>query len=145
MLYILLAAAIFLNASANILIKAGMRHMGSLAGKSAVEVGVGMITNPFLISGVISFAVTLALYSLVLSKMNLSVAYPIMTSLGLLVVTTYCYLFFSEKISFIQWAGYILIIAGVWMVAAPRGCPEAGGSVCSPPAADASRTSADVK
>jgi multidrug transporter EmrE-like cation transporter len=145
MLYILLAAAIFLNASANILIKAGMRHMGSLGGKSAVEVGAGMLTNPFLIFGVISFAVTLALYSLVLSKMNLSVAYPIMTSLGLLVVTTYCWLFFSERISFIQWAGYLLIIAGVWMVAAPRGCPDAGPSVCSPPAADAGRTAADVQ
>jgi len=137
MLYILLAAAIILNAAANILIKAGMRHMGSLAGKSVIEVGTGMITNPFLIFGVISFAVTLALYSLVLSKMNLSVAYPVMTSLGLLVVTTYCWLFFSESISFVQWAGYILIIAGVWMVAAPRGCPAVGGSVCSPQAEEA--------
>lgn len=137
MLYILLAAAILLNAAANILIKAGMRHMGSLAGKSVIDVGAGMITNQFLIFGVLSFAVTLGLYSLVLSKMNLSVAYPIMTSLGLLVVTTYCWLFFSEKISFIQWAGYILIIAGVWMVAAPCGLPAAGGSVCSPPTVEA--------
>jgi spermidine export protein MdtJ len=145
MLYILLAAAILLNASANILIKAGMRHMGSLAGKSMVEVGAGMITNPFLFFGVLSFAVTLGLYSLVLSKMNLSVAYPIMTSLGLLVVTTYCWLFFSERISFVQWAGYVLIVAGVWMVAAPRGCPEAGPSVCSPPSAEESQATADIR
>ncbi len=117
MLYILLAAAILLNASANILIKAGMRHMGGLEGRPILDVAIGMITNPFLICGVISFAVTLALYSLVLSKMNLSVAYPIMTSLGLLVVTTFSWLFFSERISFIQWSGYIFIIAGVWMVA----------------------------
>ena len=116
-MYILLAAAIILNAAANILIKAGMRHMGSLAGRPFIDVGLGMIANPFLICGVISFAVTLALYSLVLSKMNLSVAYPVMTSLGLLVVTTFSWLFFSEKISFLQWSGYIFIIAGVWMVA----------------------------
>ena len=117
MLYILLASAILLNAAANILIKAGMRHMGSLAGRPFIDIGLGMITNPFLICGVISFAVTLALYSLVLSKMNLSVAYPVMTSLGLLVVTTFSWLFFSEKISFLQWSGYVFIIAGVWMVA----------------------------
>ena len=117
MLYILLAAAIILNAAANILIKAGMRHMGSLAGRSVVEIVLGMFSNPFLICGVVSFAVTLGLYSLVLSKMNLSVAYPVMTSLGLLVVTTFSWMFFSERIAFIQWAGYIFIIAGVWMVA----------------------------
>ncbi len=112
---IILALAVVLNATANILIKAGMRKLGGtsmdlrLLGKAALE--------PALWAGILSFAMALAAYSLVLSRLNLSVAYPIMVSMGLIIVVLVSYFVFREVITPLQIAGFVFIIAGVWMVA----------------------------
>ena len=50
-------------------------------------------------------------------KTDLSVAYPIMTSLGFVIVVLVSWLFLKETITLIQFTGLALIIAGVWMVA----------------------------
>jgi len=56
-------------------------------------------------------------YGYVLSKMNLSIAYPLMTSIGFLIVTLVSWVFLKETITLIQIGGFILILLGVWMVA----------------------------
>jgi len=115
MSYIILILAIAFNAVANILMKIGM-----LKGKHSADLAdyiTSMIMNPALIAGVVCFALGLAAYCFVLTKLNLSVAYPIMTSLGYVIVIIASWLFLKETITAIQIAGFSLIIAGVWMVA----------------------------
>ena len=114
--YHILAIAILLNAAANICIKVGMLRAG-------VPSDLGylvrqLFTNFFLILGVVLFGMALAAYSYVLSKLNLSIAYPIMTSLGYVIVILASWLFLSETITWIQLIGFVFIISGVWMVAA---------------------------
>jgi multidrug transporter EmrE-like cation transporter len=115
MSYLILILAITFNAVANILMKVGM-----LRGKQVTGVAgfiLGMIMNPVLVAGIICFALGLAAYCYVLTKMNLSIAYPIMTSVGYVIVVIASWLFLKETITAIQVAGFSLIIAGVWMVA----------------------------
>jgi multidrug transporter EmrE-like cation transporter len=112
-----LAAAVILNATANILIKVGMMRMGSIDGLRVPEIIAKMALNYVLWLGCLSFAVALVAYSYALSKINLSVAYPIMTSLGYAIVILASILFLRETLSAMKVIGILFIIAGVWMVA----------------------------
>jgi multidrug transporter EmrE-like cation transporter len=115
-MYFILALAIFLNALANILMKVGMMRQGESSG-SPLLMAKAALVNPVLFAGVVSFALALVAYSYVLSKINLSIAYPVMTSLGYVIVIIVSWMFLKEHITFIQVVGFAFIIAGVWMVA----------------------------
>ncbi len=115
MIYIIFSIAIILNALANILMKIGALKPDEMTKKT--DVIWNMLTNPVIIAGVISFGLALAAYNYVLTKTNLSVAYPIMTSLGYVIVILISWLFLKETITLVQCFGFICIIAGVWMVA----------------------------
>ena len=113
--YVMLGLAIFFNAMANILMKMGMlrvddySHIFSMTFKS--------IGQPAILLGIISFISALICYLYVLSKLNLSIAYPIMTSMGFLIVILASWVFLKESITTIQVVGFVFIILGVWMVA----------------------------
>ena len=112
---IILIIAIVFNALANILIKVGMLKAGKLESISVLIKYA--LSQPFLYAGVVSFGLALVAYSIVLSKLNLSVAYPIMVSMGLIIVVLVSYFALKETINFLQITGFIFIITGVWMVA----------------------------
>jgi len=115
MTYVIFAISIVLNALANILMK-----VGALKDKDShqiVDVVTNMATNPVIIAGIICFALGLAAFNYVLIKINLSVAYPINTSLGFVLVVLVSWLFLKETITPIQISGIGLIIVGVFMVA----------------------------
>lgn len=117
-IYITLLLAIICNAGANIMIKAAMRQSPIVLEQGAILSAVTQaIKNPFLIGGVVLFGVALAAYSVVLSKINLSVAYPIMTGAGFLLVFLFSGLYFKESITAIHILGSVLILTGVWVLA----------------------------
>ena len=49
--------------------------------------------------------------------MNLSIAYPLVTSIGFMIVTLALWLFLNEIITPIQIIGFLFILSGVWKVA----------------------------
>ncbi|MFO7889304.1 MAG: SMR family transporter [bacterium] len=110
-----LGLAIIFNATANILIKVGMNKIGETNG--IMELAKKAVVQPQLIAGIISFIMAFVSYSYILTKLNLSVAYPIMVSMGLVIVVTVSYFWLQESINIIQILGFIFIIVGVWMVA----------------------------
>ena len=92
-----------------------MRHVGKVNG--VVELVKKAILEPAFWGGIFSFGLALVAYNMVLTRLNLSVAYPIMVSMGLIIVVLVSYFVLSESITWIQVVGFVLIIAGVWMVA----------------------------
>ena len=112
---IILTIAIVLNASANILIKVGMARVDK-SGTVFSILKQGAL-QPALLCGIVSFALALAAYSVVLTRLHLSVAYPTMVSLGLIIVVLASYFLLNEAIRWPQVIGFVLIIAGVWLVA----------------------------
>lgn len=112
---IIFVFAIVFNALANILMKVGMSRVGDTNGWK--EMVIAAIKQPALFLGVLSFGLALAAYSFVLTRLNLSVAYPIMISVGLVIVVCVSYFFLNESISILQIVGFGLIILGVWFVA----------------------------
>ena len=114
MQWMILAFAIIANASANICIKAGMIRVGEQESGSMLHKA---ISQPYLWLGAFCFGLALLAYAYSLAKMELSVAYPIMTSLGLIVVALASLLLFQEQFSVLKIIGTILIIVGVVLVA----------------------------
>ena len=112
---VVLGFAIVCNATANILIKVGMNKVGDT--KGIWELAKKAVMQPQLLAGIFSFILAFVSYSYILTKLNLSIAYPIMVSMGIVIVVTVSYLFLCESINIIQIIGFVLIIAGVWMVA----------------------------
>jgi small multidrug resistance pump len=110
-----LLCAISLNALANILIKVGMMRVGKTSG--ILMLAKRSVLQPAILAGMLCFVLGLAAYSAVLTKLNLSVAYPIMVSAGLIIVALASALLLHESISAVQVIGFLAIIAGVWMVA----------------------------
>lgn len=113
--YSILALAIFFNASANILIKIGMLRIGREG--QILKLLFKAALHPAIIFGIFSFVLALLAYGYTLSHLNLSIAYPIMTSLGFLIVILASWIFLKESITAIQVFGFIFIITGVFMVA----------------------------
>lgn len=114
MRWIILVIAIFLNALANILIKIGVRDkIIKFDFKSLLE----LIVNPAIILGILCFILALGAYGYVLTRMNLSIAYPLMTSIGFMIVILASWLILKEAITLVQIIGFIFILSGVWMVA----------------------------
>ncbi len=109
--YALLGIAIVFNSAANILMKAGMQNPPP--GTELVATVRHYVTSVPLIIGLFLFALNVIAWTQALSKLSLSVAYPIMVSLTLLLVTSGAMVFFKESMSWIQWVGYALIICGV--------------------------------
>ncbi len=111
---IVLIFAIVFNALANILIKVGMIKVGKT--EEWVHAFWKASFQPAILLGVVSFALALVGYSIVLTRLNLSVAYPTMVSMGLVIVVLASHFFLSEAIRPVQIVGFLLIISGVWMV-----------------------------
>jgi multidrug transporter EmrE-like cation transporter len=112
--WVILGMAIFLNSTANILIKVGVMDRPLKPGLTTI---VRIVLAPAVIGGIICFALALVAYGYVLSKVNLSIAYPLMTSIGFVIVIVASSLFLKESISSIQIFGFFLILSGVWVVA----------------------------
>jgi small multidrug resistance pump len=108
--WIALAIALVLNASANALLKAGSASISSGVGKASL---LAAATNPFLVGGIVLFALNVLCYTFALSKLPLSLAYPAMVIGGLLIVTTASVLIFGESLSYLQVGGLALIVFGV--------------------------------
>lgn len=114
MTILLLVLAIIFNASANILMKLGAKQMGSVSvGLDAVK---AFVTSPYIWSGLVSFGLALMFYTYVLTKMNLSVAYPLMTSLGFLIVVSFSVFYLHETVNWMHLLGLVLVLAGLILI-----------------------------
>ncbi|MGE5422383.1 MAG: DMT family transporter [Ignavibacteriales bacterium] len=117
--YLLLALAIVFNALANIVLKWAMRGQAGV-NETGASIIKGLLTNYWAWGGIALFGLAFVLYSVVLTKINLSIAYPVMTSMGLVIISIVSVLTFKEVITSWQLVGLVLIIAGVWLVSAAK-------------------------
>lgn len=112
--YLYLSIALVLNAIANILMKIGASHLNSFKGYGFME---GLFKNYLLVIGCILFALNVIFYVLALSKINLSVGYPIMLAGGLVIITIVSYFFLKESITVLQLAGIFFLLVGIVLIA----------------------------
>lgn len=113
MQYLYLSIAFLLNASANILLKLQSEKGFVFKGLKWYE----LITNNWIfLTGIFLFAINVVFYFLALKNIQLSVAYPVMVIMSFLLINSYAFFFIGEKINFMQFIGYILLIIGILLI-----------------------------
>jgi multidrug transporter EmrE-like cation transporter len=116
--YILLGIATVTTVLSQLLFKQGMIVVGSVnfsfANMAALIMNV--IKSPYLLIGLFFYGVSFLLWLLVLSKLKISVVYPI-TSINFVLVLVASYFLFGEKLSIFQYLGILIIITGVLILA----------------------------
>ncbi len=111
-----LCIAIVFNATANILLKFGMYKAPGIAGIGFKGMMLHSLTNIYVWLGLVSFGIAFVSYSIVLNKLKLSIAYPIMTSAGFAIVTVSAIFLFDESLTWLKVLGIIIIAMGIWIV-----------------------------
>src|SRR5688572_20253185 len=118
MIFILILSGVLLNAGAQLMLKAGMSQIGhfefSLA--NALPIGVKVMGNPPIITGLFMYVLSVGVWLLVLSRVPVSYAYP-MLSIGYIVNAFAAYYLFGEPLTSLRMLGIFIIMAGVYLVA----------------------------
>ena len=76
---------------------------------------LGVFSSWFLWLGLLSVVLTFVIWSIVLSKIDLSVAVPI-ASFSYILIALVSIIFLQEKISLLRWSGILFILIGVIFV-----------------------------
>ena len=115
--FIFIISSVLLNALAQILLKAGMKQFGNIDLKNnIINTSISIALNPYIITGFISYGISILLWLWVLSKVDVSLAYPFQ-ALGYIVVTILAWLIFQENISFTRIMSLIFISIGLIILA----------------------------
>ncbi len=113
---IALIVGLSLNALANILMKVSALRIEAKTQELGRAVGaLGQYLEPLFLAGAASFVLALVAYRRALQTVPLSIAYPIMTSCGYLIVLGASFFFLREALSPKQLAGIALLVVGVWL------------------------------
>ena len=118
MIFALILLGVLLNASAQLMLKAGMEQIGhfEFSAANVVPIGMKVMGNLPIISGLGMYVCSVGVWLLVLSRVQVSYAYP-MLSIGYVVNAVAAYYLFGEPLSSVRMMGIFIIIAGVYLVA----------------------------
>lgn|GEM_PF-280283 len=114
----LIILAMFLNTGAQLLLKAGMERIGyfSFSLNNVWPIATQVVTNPFILAGLFSYIFSVGIWLLVLSRVEVGVAYP-MTSLAYILTAVAGYYIFHEHLTPTRILGIAIILLGVYLVA----------------------------
>ncbi|MDN2567568.1 EamA family transporter [Aquibium sp. A9E412] len=106
------------NAAAQLMLKYGMMQLGALsfAGVNPVFKMLQIVFSPWVFLGLTTFVVSMASHLYVLSKVELSFAYPFL-SLAYVAVAVFAYFVFREDLNAYRIAGIALICVGTVLIA----------------------------
>lgn len=116
--FALILFGVLLNAAAQLCLKAGVRQIGhfDFTPANALPIGWSLATNIPIIGGLSCYVVSVVVWILALSRVEVSVAYP-MLSIGYVVNAFLAWWLFGEMLTAQRLAGIAVIIIGVVLVA----------------------------
>ena len=114
----LLMTGVLLNAAAQLLLKAGTNRVGEFAFSldNLVPIGSRLAASPFILGGLACYVVSVVVWILALSRVPVSVAYP-MLSVGYIVNAVAAWMLFGESLTVQKLVGIGFIVIGVFLVA----------------------------
>lgn len=112
---ILILLSVLLNCAAQLLIRKGMLIEGEVGMQNMLSHIGSMIANFWLWGAMLCYALSILLWMSVLSKVEVSYAYPFL-SVGYVVSAVAGYALFNENLSPIRIAGIIVICIGVILI-----------------------------
>ncbi len=109
---------VFTNAAAQMMLKYGMMQLGplSFAGVNPILKILSIVFSPFVFLGLLTFVISMASHLFVLSKVELTYAYPFL-SLAYVVVAFAAWFLFGEELNAARIGGIALICFGTILIA----------------------------
>jgi len=113
----LIMLGVLLNAAAQLFLKEGMRRIGhfDFIWANAVPITMQVAGNVFVLGGLLCYIISVAVWLLVLSRVEVSFAYPLL-SVGYIVNAVAGYYLFQENLSIVRITGILIICVGVFFV-----------------------------
>lgn len=113
----LIFAGVMLNVAAQLMIKAGTNSIGyfEFSRSNVLPIGVRLATEPHIIGAIVCYALSVVIWTLALSRVQVSVAYPLL-SMGYVVNAVAAWWLFNESINPAKVAGISVIILGVVII-----------------------------
>ncbi len=113
----LILLGVLLNATAQVCLKQGMRQVGHFAFtlNNLLPIGFKVGFNPFVFAGLVCYVVSVVVWLLALSRVEVSYAYPLL-SVGYIVTAFAGQYFFGESLGATRWAGIVVICFGVYLI-----------------------------
>jgi drug/metabolite transporter (DMT)-like permease len=112
---VLVLFAVITASGGQLMLKHGMQVATARAHSSHGSLAVAAATTPWVLLGLVVFAVSAVAWLAALSRVPLSLAYPF-NALGYLVILTASILVLHEKANLLTWAGTVLVVSGLVMV-----------------------------
>jgi multidrug transporter EmrE-like cation transporter len=115
--FALVMLGVLLNAAAQLLLKAGTNAVGTFAfsADNVLPVGWKLATEPHIVGGLTCYVISVAVWIMALSRLEVSIAYP-MLSVGYVVNAIAAWYLFGEALSVMRLTGIGIIILGVYVV-----------------------------
>lgn len=104
--YILVAIAGVLTAAGNVCLKISRSN----------EFGIDFINlnfNPYFMLGILFYAVNVVLFSKSLDKLEVTVAYPLLTAVGYIALFFISVTYLGETVNYVKIIGAVLILLGI--------------------------------
>ena len=113
----LILAGVMLNAAAQLLLKAGTNAVGHFDFHldNVLPIGLKLAFNPFILSGMVAYGVSLVVWIMALSRVPVSIAYP-MLSIGYVINAFIAWHWFGEALSAQKLLGIGCIVLGVYVI-----------------------------
>jgi multidrug transporter EmrE-like cation transporter len=116
--FTLILLGVTLNAVAQLLLKAGTNALGhfEFSMANAVPVGLRLAVEPHILGGLFCYAISVVVWIMALSRVEVSIAYP-MLSIGYVLNAVAAWYLFGEAVTPMRLLGIGIIIVGVYIVA----------------------------
>lgn len=116
--FALVLTGVLLNAAAQLLLKAGTNAVGHFEFQlsNLVPIGLKLGLEPHILGGMACYAVSLVVWIMALSRVPVSIAYP-MLSIGYVINAFVAWHWFGEALSAQKLAGIGFVVVGVYLVA----------------------------
>ena len=114
----LVAICIVFGATGQFMMKSGMTQVGEIGGVGkllSLNTAFHMFTNPYVLGGLLIYAIAAFLWLGALSTLNVSYMYPLL-SLGYVLAAILGMIFLKEDITLVRWVGIVVVVVGCFMI-----------------------------
>jgi len=118
--FVWILGGVLLNAIAQLLLKAGAASVGQISMAAGVpalwRTALNLAQHPGIVGGLACYVVSVVFWIVALSRVEVSMAYP-MLSIGYVLNAALAWWLFGEQVTGQRWLGIAVIIVGVILVA----------------------------
>lgn len=114
----LVLICVFLLAIGQFTMKVGMGQVGEITTARQLfnlDTLFRMFTNPYVLTGILLYGISLVLWLGAMSTLNISLMYPL-ASLAYVVAAVIAVIFLKEDVTLLRWAGILVILGGSFLI-----------------------------